>query len=136
MKLYEYKDTYEGHTSTLSNINRSIAFAGIAVVWIFKKTEAGEISLDEDFLLPVILFIAGLAFDMLQYIYQSLAWYFVFRNKERQFQERRRTEVEPSDEFEHSYWITYPAWTLFTIKVSFVIVGFTILFLRLFGTLF
>lgn len=37
MKLYEYKETYEGHTSTLSNINRSIAFVGIAVVWIFKK---------------------------------------------------------------------------------------------------
>lgn len=136
MKLNDYKDTYEAHSSTLSNINRSIAFAGIAVVWIFKKTEAEKVLIDNEFLLPLLLFIAGLAFDILHYAYQTVAWYIVFRNKEKQLQNQKNNSTEVNDEFEHEYWITYPAWTLFTLKILCVIIGFIILFIRLFNQLF
>jgi hypothetical protein len=136
MKLSDYKKTYEGHTSTLSNINRSIAFAGIAVIWIFKKTKSGEIQIDDNFLYPILLFIIGLAFDMIQYIYQSLAWFIVFRKNEKQYQKLQAQDPNASDEFEHQYWITYPAWIFFIIKVGVVITGFILLFIELFGRVF
>ncbi|WP_346854350.1 hypothetical protein [uncultured Draconibacterium sp.] len=136
MRLSDYKETYESHTSTLSNINRSIAFAGIAIVWIFKRTEVEVVVIDEKFLLPLLLFISGLCFDMLHYIYQSVAWYIVFRKKEREYQQLRNNSANPPDEFEHEYWITYPAWTFFAIKILCVIVGFIFLFIKLFDHIF
>ncbi len=136
MKLTEYKETYEDHSHTLSNINRSIAFAGIAVVWIFKRTEAEKVLIDDEFLFPLLFFIAGLGFDILQYVYQTIAWYIVFRKKEKQFQEERNNNPNSSDEFEHDYSITYPAWTLFSLKILCVIIGFIILFVKLFEQLF
>lgn len=44
MKISDYKSVYEGFSSKLSDLNRQIAFAGIAIIWIFKKTN-GETTL-------------------------------------------------------------------------------------------
>jgi len=82
MKLSGYKDDYYYFTGKLGDINRQIAFAGIAIIWIFKKEDGENIILCKDLIFPSILFAIALACDLLQYIYQSLTWAIFYRLKE------------------------------------------------------
>ena len=68
------KDFYE-FSGKASDITRQLAFAAIAVIWLF-KTDAptGEITIPPALILPGILIVASLAADLLQYVAASLIW--------------------------------------------------------------
>jgi hypothetical protein len=117
MKLSEYKNDLYTFTGTLSDINRQIAFAGIALIWIFKKTNGGESVINSELVFPAILLASSLGVDMLQYIYQSIAWA-IFHRKH----EKIKTEDDP--ELLASPYMNYPSWFLFSIKVILVIIAY------------
>ena len=54
-------------------------------MWIFKVGEknAAGIAFSTDLLWPLGAFIRGLAFDILQYLYKSTAWWLYFEYKHR-----------------------------------------------------
>lgn len=116
MKLSEYKNDYYVFTGKLSDINRQIAFAGIALIWIFKKSDGINISICGELVLPTIFLASSLAFDMFQYIYQSITWAIFYR-----YHEKKTTEdidvVAP-------IYLNYASWVLFSIKILLVIFSY------------
>lgn len=75
------KDTY---SSTASTIVRQLALGGIALVWVIKVgvPEAGGIQWHSDLMLPMALFASSLLLDLLQYVWGTIAWGFVFSKAE------------------------------------------------------
>lgn len=127
-KLSEYKEDYYFFTGKLSDINRQIAFAGIAIIWIFKKMDGNSISLDQDLILPAVYFVVSLAFDMIQYIYQSLTWSIFYTYHKRKGKSEDKKIKSPE-------YLNAPAWLFFAIKVILVILAYFKIFKYLFKLL-
>ncbi len=121
MKISDYKTTYENSSTKLSDINRTIALAGIAIIWIFKKDKDGLISVDPRLILPAILFVFALTTDLFQYIYKTIAWAIFYRRKENKIF-KNFPDDEWSDEL-NKYTtapslINYTTWVLFGLKIA------------------
>jgi len=117
MKLSQYKDDLYFFTGKLSDINRQIAFAGIALIWIFKKNNGAEVIICKELVLPSILLAYALGFDILQYIYQSITWALFYRYHE------KRANGEDTEILASKY-LNYPSWLLFIVKVIFVLLAY------------
>lgn len=119
-KLSDYRDDYQRYTTKLSDVNRNIALAGIALIWIFRKNDGDNITITNDLVLPSILLIAGLGFDMLQYIYQSIAWAIFHRLKEINSTDANADISAPVE-------MNYVSWTCFGLKVLSVIFAYALI---------
>ena len=86
MKLQEAKDALYDSSGTLSENARKLAFAGIAIIWIFKTGDKGaaSIAFSADLLRPLAAFIGALILDVLQYLYKSTAWWLYYAIKHSQ----------------------------------------------------
>lgn len=71
MKFQDLLQNKKNNTAKISDLNRGLAFAGIAIVWIFKGQEEGHI-IPQVLKLPFLLFIVALIFDFIQYL--ILSW--------------------------------------------------------------
>jgi hypothetical protein len=107
------------------NLIDKIAFAGIAIIWIFKKTEGQPSLLNSELILPAFLLAGSLAFDLLQYIYQSIFWCLFYRYHE------KRNHKEALGKTAYNY----PSWTFFWLKVILVIISYYFIFHFLYITL-
>ena len=116
-KLSEFKEDYYFFTGKLSDINRQIAFAGIAIIWVFKKGENLDFQIDSDLILPAILIVSALTFDMLQYIYQSITWAIFYTIKNRKYKSEDK-------EIKSSEYLNYPSWFFFGVKVLLVLIAY------------
>jgi hypothetical protein len=75
VKISELRDTYYEATDKVSELVRQLAFAGIAVIWIFRVgSDSGGIKYSDQLLLPLGLLVLSLAADFSQYFYKSLVW--------------------------------------------------------------
>lgn len=83
MKLSVARDAYYTHSAKASDVARSLAFAGIAVVWLFRTGEGVASRLDGKFLPAVLFLVFALAMDLLQYVSQTFVWGLYHRVKER-----------------------------------------------------
>ena len=95
MTLKDVRISYDYYSAKLSDIVRQLCFAGIAVVWIFRKGTSG-ISLDEGLTRALTLFVAALGFDLLHYVYSSAAWGIYAHRKEKEGHSDEDT-VSPHD---------------------------------------
>lgn len=84
MKLEKYKEDAQFFTGKLSDINRQLSFAGIAIIWIFKNETDGNINIPNELIIPIILFVISLMLDFVQYVYGATAWTIFFRYHEKQ----------------------------------------------------
>ncbi|MEM9679523.1 MAG: hypothetical protein AAF901_04300, partial [Bacteroidota bacterium] len=109
MKLSEYRRVYQERSKQASDVNRQFALAGLAVIWIFKINEEGEVFLNDDFKVSLFLLIASLAFDLLHYIGSATIWSIFYRIKENQFlkQKKESKKVTDDPEFEHSATLVF-----------------------------
>jgi hypothetical protein len=73
-KLSEYKETYQRLSGKASDAARNLAFAGIALIWIFKMDTPSSPKLPHGLILPCGLFALTLCFDFLQYIVGTIVW--------------------------------------------------------------
>jgi hypothetical protein len=116
------KDFYE-LSGKASDISRQLAFAAIAVIWLFKTdTPTGQITIPPDLIWPGILIVLALAADLLQYVAGSLIWGLYARYLER----KHIAGVE-----RHSSWLPVPMWGLFVIKIALVIWAYILILLFL-----
>lgn len=83
-KLSDYKATYEEASGKVSDLTRQMALAGIAIVWIFRQPDVQANIICKELIPPLLFFITSLTFDILQYIYKTVAWAIFFRTKENQ----------------------------------------------------
>lgn len=68
---YEAADYYSGKSS---EINRQLALAGIAIIWVFKGDVAGELIVPITLVPAGLLLIIGLAVDLLHYVIAGEVW--------------------------------------------------------------
>lgn len=116
-KLSEFKEDYYYFTGKLSDINRQIAFAGIALIWVFKKGKEIDFQIDDELILPAILIVCALAFDIFQYIYQSITWSIFYTIKNRKYKSEDKKLKSPE-------YLNYPAWFFFCVKVVLVLIAY------------
>ena len=84
MKLEDARQHYYDHSGSLSTVNRQLALAGIAIVWIFVAGNGeGDYVLDHALVMGLFLFALSLLFDICQYWALTHAWKKIIDEKER-----------------------------------------------------
>jgi hypothetical protein len=75
MKISKMREDYDYFTGKVSEIVRQLNLAGVAIIWIFRVgKETGGVQYAASLKWVLGLFVLSLAFDLLQYIYQSVVW--------------------------------------------------------------
>ncbi len=117
MKLENTRQAYYDSTSRASELSRQLSFAALAIVWIFKTDQpGGSIGVPHALLWPSALAVFSLGFDILQYIYGSVAWGIYNRHKE------KRIGLNDEQEFSAPPYINWPTNIFFYLKISAVLV--------------
>jgi len=130
MKLADYRDTYYEFTGKVSDISRQLAFAGIAIIWIFKKETPGTgLTVPRELLIPGVLIVVALIFDLLQYCIATVTWFFFYRTIE------MRGVSEDAELGRHSVWLEVPINTAFWLKVISLGAAYVLIARYLFNTL-
>ena len=120
MKLSEIRDAYEEISGKLSDINRQLCSAGVAIIWIFNKTD-NDISVPTELYLPALLLCASLFFDLLQYAISTFVWYGYYLCKR-----EKNNKVENIDVNEPE-WLNTISWLIFIIKIISLIIGYILI---------
>lgn len=118
MKLSNYKKTYYEFSGKTSDVARTAAFAGIALIWVF-KIEPPAPRLPTDLIFPVGLFAFGLAFDLLQYIIATFIWGIFYGHHE-----SKLTDVNIDPQISHPSWFQIPIMFFFILKLLSIIIGY------------
>ncbi len=112
MKLSDYRETYYEFSGKVSDISRQLAFAGIALVWLFKIDHDLYPKIPRELVLPTITLALTLAFDLLQYVSATIVWGSFQWYKERQL---KSLSEDPS--LESSAWLKRPQFVFFVLKL-------------------
>lgn len=123
MKLSGYRSTYYDFSGIASNVSRQTAFAGIALIWVFKDGDANAqtLSLPQELMLPSVFLIATLAFDLLQYTCATAIWGLYCRLKEKEFGPGNDQDLAVPR------WFNWPGLLFFWGKVLAVIIAYSLL---------
>jgi hypothetical protein len=117
VKLQDYRDTFYEYSGKASDLSRQLAFAGIALIWLFKKDTISGPSIPHELLLPGIFIVLALALDMFHYCLGSLIWRRFYRKKEEAGADEER-------ELDHSVWLESPIYAVFILKIIFVFLAY------------
>lgn len=80
--LNYFKEEKAYYTGKLSDISRSLAFAGIAIIWIFRIGTGTDTKFPEDLIYPAVFLVATLFLDLLHYSYSAIAWSLFYHFKQ------------------------------------------------------
>lgn len=122
MKLPEALENYYYHSGKVSEIGRQVAFAGIALIWIFKVD--GQNKVPVELILPAMFILASLVLDVLQYLYATVAWGIFRRKKEKELNAANTPEAE----FLAPRALNWPTNVLFYAKVVCLGAGYWLLY--------
>lgn len=122
MQLKECRQAYYDSSGQLSDNCRKLAFAGIAVIWIFKQEDGGIYILSTKLLWALFLVVSCLSFDLLQYIYKTVAWGIYHRKRELKDSKSDREFLAPC-------WINWPAICFLGLKVISIIIAYIYIFM-------
>jgi hypothetical protein len=118
MKLEEYKkDSYEFSKLT-SDLVRQFAFAGIAIIWIFKFDKIEHHLIPPELIIPLLFFVATLAFDLFQFLIPTIIWTIFFRYNE------KKNKGVPDVNIKASGWLSFPGWFFFSLKIITLTIGY------------
>lgn len=121
MKLSDAREHYYTFTGKLSDVNRQLCFAGIAVVWIFViKDSNGNFFLPQNLMFSLGCFVLGLTFDLTHYVVSSASWGIFHRIKEKKC-------IGEDADFLAPTWINYAPNIFFWLKVLSTLLGFATL---------
>lgn len=121
MKLKDALGHCDFYSEKASDIGRSLCFAGIAIIWLFKIDRAGAQKLPIFLLLPSLALALSLLCDFLQYLYGTIAWDI--------FHDRKEHEEGMDDEkvFYVPKKLLAPMTWLFNIKLAMVLLAYLLL---------
>jgi fatty acid desaturase len=129
MTLSEARQAYYEHSGKASDAARQLAFAGIALIWIFKKDVNGIPNIGSSFVPATKWFIVALAADLTQYICATIAWGAFARWREQQPQTNATTE------FDAPRWLNWPGNAFFVAKIFCVAAAYRALSLQIWNLL-
>jgi len=124
MKIKTYIEEANYFSGKASEINRSLTYAGIAIIWIFNNSKNGVIDLPYSLYLPLLLFISSIVIDLLQYVLAYLLWSQYLNNKEN----RDKSEEDDVREIE---WQSVLVDLIWGIKLVVNVIGFVLLLIFL-----
>lgn len=119
MKLSEYKKDFYTFSGKASDVARAAAFAGIALIWVFKIDAKPVERPPNELLIPTGLFALALALDLLHYTTGAITWGLFHR-----LQEKKLAEPTDDPELSHSPWLVRPLSLLFSLKLMSVMAGY------------
>jgi len=119
MNLANYRASYYELSGKASDVSRQLAFAGIALIWIFHETSA-PIAIPKPLIWPAALFICGLGFDLLQYATGALIWGAFQRYHE------KRLGPDSKKALSAPPWLNWPG-IFFWSKLALVLAGYGLL---------
>jgi hypothetical protein len=111
-----YQAVYD-FTGKASEINRSLALAGIAVIWVFKTGDGSSQKVPGELVPPAFALVVALGLDLLQYVVAATVWYFFTRSK----------ETGGVETFSAPSGINLPATIFFMLKIVATIVAYVYL---------
>lgn len=121
-KLEQWKKEFYEDTGKLSDIVRNIAFAGIALIWIFNRSKTGEsvsFNLPSELLLPLKMIVGVLILDIFQYVWRSITIYVYYKIYDIKYSSNKLTEKE-GDNAKLPEYIATGSWILFIFKIVFI----------------
>jgi hypothetical protein len=129
MKLSDYEKVYHEFSGKTSDITRKLAFAGIALVWIFKIETLPTPMIPKELRIPTILLALTLIFDLLQYVAGTTIWG-IFQ----WHQERKLENLKDDPELEAPSWFKRPQLFFFCLKVITVLSAYFFITVYVWGT--
>jgi hypothetical protein len=120
MKLKDARDLYYFHSGKSSDLMRQLALAGLAVIWLFKYEVIGVPKVPQQLLVPLVLIVLGLAFDLFHYVVATGIWGYFHWHKE-------RTGTCEDSEFLAPPKLNWPALALFWMKVVSILAAYCLL---------
>jgi hypothetical protein len=116
---------YEARSTKASDVSRQLAFAGVAIAWLFSgatKLLSPHVQIPSGLLSAGLIFVIALAFDLLQYVGATLFWGLYSRIKELQVMAKHVGEP-----FISPRWLNWPALWFFVLKLIALVVGYAVL---------
>ena len=126
MKLSGYLQDYYFYSGKTSDVARQLAFAAIAIIWVFRYTDGPNQILPGKLVLAAFFVALSLGFDLFQYIAGSLIWLIFHRVKEKH-------GVKADDEIKASPWLNKPILFFFIAKIVSLILGYILILIFLAG---
>jgi hypothetical protein len=121
MKISEIRADYYEASGKVSDLVRNLDFAGIGVVWIFTVgKDSGGIHFSYFLLFPLLLFVASLGCDLLQYVYKTTLLNLLNRHFWKKYHDNDK-EVDFSDRW------NWPTEVFFWLKTAFVVAAYGLL---------
>jgi hypothetical protein len=124
MRLKDYLEAYHEFSGKTSEVNRQLALAGIAAIWLFGGSASSQPTVAAEFVLPGMLFVASLACDLLQYLTASLIWKVFHRIRE-------RSGIRPDEDVKAPSVFSHILEIYFYTKVALTVAGYAIVLVLL-----
>lgn len=121
-EIKRFFNNSKDNTSKASTNVRNLAFAGIAIVWLFKSSDPEKPIIPDELIFPLILFCLALTFDFIQYVWAGFIWLYKAKKSEKMNSICRDYEVTLSSKIPNSIHIIY--WLkVVTIVVSYILLA-------------
>jgi len=130
--LEDYKQAYYDFTGLTSASARQLAFAGIAIIWIFRNGGSGGLVLPHDLLYPSAFFVVSLAADLFQYFVSSAIWGIFHRVKEKEFE---KGSLPEDSILKAPVYLNWPNLAFFYVKVLCVLIAYVQMFVFILKTI-
>jgi hypothetical protein len=118
--LQDYRETFYTFSGKASDLNRQLAFAGIAIIWLFKKDNLAGLSIPLELLWPGVLIVLSLGLDMLHYVVASVVWRYFYRSQE-------KTGVDEDKVLTHETYLEWPIYFFFSAKIIMLLAAYALL---------
>ncbi|HPL68020.1 MAG TPA: hypothetical protein PLG94_15920 [Smithellaceae bacterium] len=133
MKLSQYRADYYFFSGRTSELVRQFAFAGIALVWIFKTGPADFYKIPEKMIYAAGFMAACLMADLLHYVWSTFIWGNFHWRTERKLLREQASDKDP--DIGAPRWFNRPALFFFCSKIILLAVGYTFIGIYIVGKL-
>jgi hypothetical protein len=128
MKLSQAREAYYAHSGSASSNSRQIAFAGIAVIWLFNSpSELRPIALPEELIFVALLLVISLALDLMQYVFASLIWGAFSRIVEYRIRRQLSEDLSYDPDVPANPLLNWPGLACFWAKLAVLITAYAFL---------
>lgn len=118
MKLEKFREDAYEFTGLTSERVRSLAYAGIAIIWLFKNDTPQKFLIPGELFWPLLFLVITLFSDFMQYATSSLIWTVFYRRHEKEHKGKDQVEITAP------YWLTYFGNFFFVLKIASLFVSY------------
>lgn len=130
--LSSYLELINYFSSNASNINRNLALAGIAIIWIFKKPSDSAPIIPGLLNFPLWCLAISLCIDLLQYFFGSFAWK-IFYERKYYLWKKNNFKLGVVKDIEAPNYISIPIDILYLAKIVFMLIAYYNIIIYLFN---